>query len=139
MSRQVRMALSVGRPSRRKNEPGIFPAAYIRSSMATVRGKKSMPARGLLWLAVARTTVPPSEPTTAPWDWVASLPVSKDSSLSDPSTGADTRMASAMSLLSWSAGQFPVGGPPTVCRRGLGDWQLTAALLVVAQPGQGAG
>ena len=27
MRRQVRMAWSVGRPSRRKNEPGIFPAA----------------------------------------------------------------------------------------------------------------
>ena len=27
VSRQVRMASSVGRPSRRKNEPGILPAA----------------------------------------------------------------------------------------------------------------
>ena len=47
MSRQVRMASVVGRPSRRKNEPGIRPAAYIRSSTSTVRGKKSKPSRGL--------------------------------------------------------------------------------------------
>ena len=39
------MAWSVGRPSRRKNEPGILPAAYIRSSTSTVSGKKSMPSR----------------------------------------------------------------------------------------------
>ena len=45
MRRQVRMAWSVARPSRRKNEPGILPAAYIRSSMSTVRGKKSAPSR----------------------------------------------------------------------------------------------
>jgi hypothetical protein len=34
MSRQVRMAWSELLPSRRKNEPGIFPAAYVRSSMS---------------------------------------------------------------------------------------------------------
>ncbi len=39
--RQVRMASSEGRPSRRKNEPGIRPAAYIFSSTSTVSGKKS--------------------------------------------------------------------------------------------------
>src|SRR5829696_2366098 len=134
MRRQVRMALSVGRPSRRKNEPGIFPAAYIRSSMSTVSGKKSIPSRGLLWLAVASTTVPPSRPTTAPWDWVASLPVSNDSSLSDPSTGADTRMASAMSLLSVERRPVPSRrAPHGRAGWGLGDWQLTAALLVVAR------
>ena len=32
ISRQVRIASSHGRPSRRKNEPGMRPAAYIRSS-----------------------------------------------------------------------------------------------------------
>jgi len=47
VSRQVRTACSPGRPSRRKNDPGIFPAAYIRSSTSTVSGKKSMPSRGL--------------------------------------------------------------------------------------------
>ena len=45
MRRAVRMAVSAGRPSRRKNEPGILPAAYMRSSTSTVRGKKSMPSR----------------------------------------------------------------------------------------------
>ena len=30
--RAVRMASSVGRPSRRKNEPGMRPPAYMRSS-----------------------------------------------------------------------------------------------------------
>ena len=39
------MAWSLDLPSRRKNEPGILPAAYMRSSMSTVRGKKSMPSR----------------------------------------------------------------------------------------------
>ena len=41
ISRQVRIASSDGRPSRRKNEPGMRPAAYIRSSTSTVSGKKS--------------------------------------------------------------------------------------------------
>jgi hypothetical protein len=41
ISRQVRIASVDGRPSRRKNEPGIRPAAYIRSSTSTVSGKKS--------------------------------------------------------------------------------------------------
>ncbi|OPZ52466.1 MAG: hypothetical protein BWY91_02300 [bacterium ADurb.BinA028] len=41
MSRQVRMASVLGRPSRRKKLPGILPMAYIRSSTSTVSGKKS--------------------------------------------------------------------------------------------------
>ena len=41
MMRQARMASELGRPSRRKNEPGILPAAYIFSSTSTVSGKKS--------------------------------------------------------------------------------------------------
>ncbi len=60
--RHVRMASSVGRPSRRKKEPGIFPAAYARSSTSTVSGKKSMPSRTPdAALAVARTLLLPSE------------------------------------------------------------------------------
>ena len=43
--RAVRMARSVGRPSRLKKPPGIFPAAYMRSSTSTVSGKKSAPSR----------------------------------------------------------------------------------------------
>src|ERR1700709_8311 len=41
ISRQVRIASVEGRPSRRKNEPGMRPAAYIRSSTSTGSGKKS--------------------------------------------------------------------------------------------------
>lgn len=41
MIRQARMASELGRPSRRKNEPGTLPAAYIFSSTSTVSGKKS--------------------------------------------------------------------------------------------------
>ena len=43
--RAVRIARSVGRPSRLKKPPGIFPAAYIRSSTSIVSGKKSAPSR----------------------------------------------------------------------------------------------
>ena len=43
--RAVKMARSVGRPSRLKKPPGIFPAAYMRSSTSTVSGKKSAPSR----------------------------------------------------------------------------------------------
>src|SRR5262249_1277035 len=58
--RAVRIASSPGRPSRRKNEPGILPAAYARSSTSTVRGKKSIPSRGLLVATVDSTVVPPT-------------------------------------------------------------------------------
>ena len=51
------MAPSLGRPSRRKNEPGMRPAAYIRSSTSTVSGKKSMASRGLLWAVVAESSM----------------------------------------------------------------------------------
>jgi len=66
ISRQVRIASSDGRPSRRKNEPGIRPMAYIRSSTSTVSGKKSRPSRGCLDAEVAdRTTVSSSRTTSA--------------------------------------------------------------------------
>src|SRR3546814_8858900 len=97
VSRQVRMARSVGRPSRRKNEPGMRPAAYMRSSTSTVRGKKSIPSRTLLAaLAVTRVLVPPMLARTAPWLCRASLPVSKTSSLSAPAMGAETRVGSVV-------------------------------------------
>ena len=53
------MAVSDGRPSRRKNAPGILPAAYIRSSTSIVSGKKSIPSRGLELTQVASTWVSP--------------------------------------------------------------------------------
>ena len=57
--RQVRIAVSEGRPSRRKKLPGILPAAYMRSSTSIVSGKKSIPSRGLLLTQVASTWVSP--------------------------------------------------------------------------------
>ena len=85
------MARSVGRPSRRKNDPGIFPAAYIRSSTSTVRGKKSAPSRMVRWaVAVASTSVPPTRATTAPSACMASLPVVRMSSTAPTMVRADT-------------------------------------------------
>src|SRR2546423_1199905 len=151
MSRQVRTAWSVGRPSRRKNEPGIFPAAYAFSSMSTVRGKKSMPSRTPLSAsAVTSTTVSPSLATTAPWDCGANLPVSSDSVLSVPVIGADTETASAISLslcpppwrAFWRRSQLSVVDHPRQTPVG-GDWQLTTAprvafvLLLATQPETG--
>ena len=76
--RAVRIAFSVGRPSRLKKPPGIFPAAYIRSSTSTVSGKKSAPSRASVRpCAVARTIVSPERTTTAPSACLASFPVSK--------------------------------------------------------------
>ncbi len=79
ISRQVRIASSEGRPSRRKNEPGIRPAAYIRSSTSTVSGKKSSWSLGCLEAVVAdRSMVSSSRyATTEPAAWRASRPVSK--------------------------------------------------------------
>ena len=76
--RAVRMARSVGRPSRLKKPPGILPAAYIRSSTSTVSGKKSAPSRASArpW-AVASTIVSPPRMTTAPSACFARWPVSR--------------------------------------------------------------
>ncbi len=57
ISRQVRMASSEGRPSRRKKEPGMRPAAYMRSSTSTVRGKKSKCSLGCFEALVADSTM----------------------------------------------------------------------------------
>src|SRR5215471_19235365 len=139
MSRQVRMARSVGRPSRRKKLPGMRPAAYMRSSTSTVRGKKSMPSR-IEWaaLAVTSTSVRPRRATTAPWLWNASLPVSKLRVVSVPDNGVDTAMGSAIVALLFpavpppdrAAGPVPSRRSPGVAS-GLGDWQLTVTLPVV--------
>jgi hypothetical protein len=81
--RAVRIARSLGLPSRLKKPPGIFPAAYIRSSTSTVSGKKSAPSRASIFpCAVASTTVSPERTTTAPSACLASLPDSKVSSWS---------------------------------------------------------
>ena len=57
--RAARIASLPGRPSRRKNEPGIFPIAYIRSSKSIVSGKKSMPSRASSSATVDRIIVSP--------------------------------------------------------------------------------
>ena len=57
MSRQVRIASVDGRPSRRKNEPGIRPAAYMRSSTSTVSGKKSKLSFGRFEAVVAESSI----------------------------------------------------------------------------------
>src|SRR5215475_11068661 len=89
--RAVRMARSVGRPSRLKKPPGIFPAAYMRSSTSTVSGKKSAPSRASVRpCAVPRTTVCPLDTTTAPSACLASFPVSKVMSRPPISTVTDT-------------------------------------------------
>ncbi len=78
ISRQVRIASSDGRPSRRKNEPGMRPAAYMRSSTSTVSGKKSSPSLGCLDTEVAESTTVSSSRTTRaePDAWRARRPVS---------------------------------------------------------------
>src|SRR5690242_18497689 len=81
MSRQVRIASVDGRPSRRKNEPGMRPTAYIRSSTSTVSGKKSKCSLGVLPAVVAdRTVVSPSWTITEPAACLASRPVEKTTS-----------------------------------------------------------
>ena len=76
--RAVRVARSLGRDSRLMKPPGILPAAYIRSSTSTVRGKKSAPGRAdCAPTAVTRMTVSPERTTTDPFACLASLPVSK--------------------------------------------------------------
>jgi len=67
-----------GRPSRRKKEPGIRPAAYIRSSTSTVSGKKSNWSLGCLDAVVADSSIVSSSrwATTAPAACRASRPVS---------------------------------------------------------------
>ena len=78
ISRAVRIAVSEGRPSRRKNDPGILPTAYIRSSTSTVSGKKSSCSFGCAEAtAVTSTCVSPTVTTTAPSARLASLPDSK--------------------------------------------------------------
>src|SRR5262245_50064409 len=98
--RAVRIARSVGRPSRLKKPPGIFPAAYMRSSTSTVSGKKSVPSRGSMRpCAVARTIVSPELTTTAPSACFASLPVSNVISWSPISTETVATLSCVMLLM----------------------------------------
>src|SRR5665648_96049 len=78
ISRQARIPSVDGRPSRRKNEPGILPTAYCRSSTSTVRGKKSNWSLGVLPAVVVDSRVVSWSrwATTAPPAWRARRPVS---------------------------------------------------------------
>src|SRR3954464_8763581 len=101
--RAVRVPFSPARPSRLKKEPGILPAAYMRSSTSTVSGRKST-SRRLPMVAVLRTIVSPWRTTTAPEACLAILPVSNE--ISWPEISTETVVTA--SLLICAA--FP--GPP---------------------------
>src|SRR5271165_3392795 len=120
--------------------------------MSTVSGKKSVPSRTeRAAVAVARRTVSPMRPTTAPSASLASFPVSKDRVRSVPEIGPETVMASAMVLLVFRGTTRPVpsGRPPHPRPGGrwprpgkvTGDWQPTCrrARLNVQPPGRRAG
>src|SRR3954451_19086149 len=89
--RAVSVPFSPARPSRLKNEPGILPAAYIRSSTSTVSGRKST-SRILPAVAVDSTTVSPAVTVTAPEACLAIFPVSK--AISVPPISTATRCTS---------------------------------------------
>src|SRR3954465_520136 len=106
--RAVSVPFSPARPSRLKNDPGIFPAAYIRSSTSTVSGRKST-SRWLPAVAVASTTVSPWRTTTEPDACLASLPVSKEILL--PLISTETVVAPSVLLIRLSFLAHPsVGG-----------------------------
>src|ERR1700685_1162923 len=107
--RAVSVPFSPGRPSRLKNEPGILPEAYMRSSTSTVRGRKST-SRRLPATAVQRTIVSPWRTTTAPEACFAILPVSNEISLPEIST--ETRVTA--SLLICAAFHVPPVGRRSV-------------------------
>ena len=117
--RQVRIACSPGRPSRRKNEPGILPAAYMRSSTSTVSGKKSMPSRGFDVTTVDSSVVSPTVTSTAPSARWASLPVSRVISRPAALMGPETRIASrhGNAPLSPLFGAIGEAGPVPSCQR----------------------
>ncbi len=95
--------------------------------MSTVKGKKSAPSRtDRDAVAVASNTVSPIRPRTAPSASWANFPDSKVSVRSVPLMGADTEMASDMTLLGLLGGppsQFPVVEHPVlVASRVFGNW-----------------
>src|SRR3954452_21038674 len=108
MGRSIMRAVSVpfspARPSRLKNEPGILPAAYMRSSTSTVSGRKST-SRRLPTVAVLRTIVSPWRTTTAPEACRAILPVSNE--IVSPAISTETVVTAASVLI---CAAFP--GPP---------------------------
>ena len=106
--RAVSVPFSPGRPSRLKNEPGIFPAAYMRSSTSTVSGRKST-SRRLPATAVQSTIVSPWLTTTAPEACLAILPVSNEISL--PAISTETRVTASLLIFTAFLFRPSVGGP----------------------------
>src|SRR6185312_3220245 len=106
--RAVSVPFSPGRPSRLKNEPGIFPAAYMRSSTSTVSGRKST-SRRLPATAVQRTIVSPWRTTTAPEACFAILPVSNEISL--PAISTETVVTASLLIFTAFLSRPSVGGP----------------------------
>src|ERR1700761_5196014 len=105
--RAVSVPFSPGRPSRLKNEPGILPAAYMRSSTSTVKGRKST-SRRLPATAVQSTIVSPCLTTTAPEACLAILPVSNEISLPEIST--ETRVGPSLLIFTAFLYRPSVGG-----------------------------
>src|SRR4051794_33686594 len=110
--RAVSVAFSPERPSRLKNEPGILPAEYIRSSTSTVKGRKST-SRRLPTVAVFNTIVSPWRTTTAPEACLAIFPVSKV--ISDPAISTETVVTASSDICLPSCGpRVGLGGPASV-------------------------
>src|SRR3954451_2824299 len=103
--RAVSVPFSPARPSRLKNEPGILPAAYMRSSTSTVSGRKST-SRSEPTVAVLRTMVSPWRTTTAPPACLATRPVSK--LISVPAMSTATVVTESLLIVSWT---FFLGPP----------------------------
>src|SRR3954471_8084881 len=97
--RAVSVPFSPARPSRLKKEPGILPAAYMRSSTSTVSGRKST-SRWLPAVAVQSTTVSPWRTTTDPEACLASLPVSNV--ISSPEISTETVVTPSLLLIQLS-------------------------------------
>src|SRR5829696_5405663 len=104
--RATSVPFSPARPSRLKNEPGILPAAYIRSSTSTVSGRKST-SRRLPMVAVLRTIVSPWRTTTAPDACLAILPVSNV--IAVPAISTETVVTAASVLICAAFPCPPVG------------------------------
>ena len=105
--RAVSVPFSPARPSRLKNEPGILPAAYMRSSTSTVSGRKST-SRRLPAVAVQRTIVSPWRTTTAPEACLAILPVSKE--ISVPAISTETVVTASLLICLPFLARPSVGG-----------------------------
>src|SRR5215213_8932769 len=98
VSRAANVAASVGRPSRLMKPPGIFPAAYMRSSYSTVSGKKPTEAFGSRSpTTVVSTVESPYRTTTAPSACWATRPVSNERLR--PARSISTRVTAGRLLL----------------------------------------